>query len=61
MKQTGRPRIDPDDYSVSVSVSLPSRQYDQFYRQARRDDISIAEVIRRHLDRPVATRRASDE
>lgn len=49
MKRPGRPRIDPEDDSVSVNVTLPARQYDQVYADAQRDHVSVAEVIRRRL------------
>lgn len=47
----GRPRIDPDDDSVQVCVTVPSRQYDHYAHTARREDISVPEVIRRQLRR----------
>lgn len=54
---TGRPRIDPDDASVQVTVTLPARQYDAFATTARRSDLSVPEVIRREL----ARRRTADD
>jgi len=58
MKSNGRPRVDPDDQSVQVCVTLPSRQYDSFASTARRSDISVPEVIRRQLQ---SRRSRSDE
>lgn len=49
VKRPGRPRIDPDDDSVSINVTLPSRQYDQVYAEAQRERVSIAEAVRRRL------------
>jgi hypothetical protein len=49
MKRPGRPRIAPDDHSVKVCVTLPARQYDRMYLDAKRNEVSIAEAIRRHL------------
>jgi hypothetical protein len=48
----GRPPLDKDDPSVTVTVSLPSKQYDELYTRAQRADVSIPEIIRRHLRRP---------
>lgn len=47
----GRPRVDPDDDSVQVTVTLPARQYDAYATTARRDALSIPAVIRRELAR----------
>lgn len=49
VKHTGRPRVDPDDDSVQVCVTLPASRYDQVYRDAQRAEISIPEAIRRQL------------
>jgi hypothetical protein len=56
----GRPRIDPEDDSVQVSVTLPARQFDQMYKAARREEVSIAEAIRRRLDARPADDRDED-
>jgi hypothetical protein len=45
----GRPSVDADDESTRLSVTLPTKQYDDLCRQALRDDVSLAEVIRREL------------
>lgn len=49
LKRIGRPRVDPDDQSVPVSLTLPARQYDQVFADAQRDRVSLAEAIRRRL------------
>jgi len=49
VKRTGRPRVDEDDESVQVCVTLPSRQYDSLYQAASRTGSSVPEVIRRRL------------
>lgn len=51
MKRThpGRPPLDDDDPSVSVSISLPSKQFDALCKRAQRDDVSVPEIIRRDL------------
>lgn len=59
MKRThpGRPRVDDDDTSVEVGVTLPATQYDKYSKQARRltraegRDVSIPEIIRRELQK----------
>jgi hypothetical protein len=45
----GRRRLDPSDTSVKVTVTLPSKQFDAYCAQARRDHLSLPEVIRRQL------------
>lgn len=49
MKRPGRPPLDKDDRSVSFCVTLPAKQYDAYTRQAIREDVSVAEIIRREL------------
>lgn len=49
MGKPGRPPLDQNDTSVPVCVTLPSKQYDHFYKQAQREDVSIPEIIRRTL------------
>ena len=51
MKRThpGRPPLDDDDPSVSVSISLPSKQFDTYCKRAQREDVSVPEIIRRDL------------
>jgi hypothetical protein len=50
-RRRGRPRLDPTDGTKRTSVMLPTRQYDRLCRQALREDRSVADVIRRQLDR----------
>jgi hypothetical protein len=57
-RRTGRPPIADDDPSTSVHVRLPSRQYDEVYRQAQLERVSIPEIIRRSLD---PSRRSRDD
>ena len=45
----GRPPLDDDDESVPVSLKLPSKQYDDLWRQAQAQEVSVPEVIRRTL------------
>jgi len=51
MRRPGRPRIDDTDRTTRLSVMLPTRQVDRLCRQALREGISVAAVIRRQLDR----------
>ena len=45
----GRRPVDPNDISVYVGVTLPSKQFDKFSRLALRHDVSVPEIIRRQL------------
>jgi hypothetical protein len=57
MKRThpGRPRVDDDDTSVEVGVTLPLKQYNAYSRQASHltrsegRDVTVPEIIRREL------------
>lgn len=59
MKRTrpGRPRVDDDDISHEVGVTLPLKQYNAYEEQARRltrtegKDVSVPEIIRRELQK----------
>ena len=51
MKRTGRPPLDPNDrQSVRVCVRIPTKQYDELYRQAAGGRVSVPEVIRQRLN-----------
>jgi hypothetical protein len=50
MKRPGRKHVDPNDTSVVVGLTLPAKQYDEYCRQALREDVSVPEIIRRELD-----------
>jgi len=45
----GRPPLDDDDASVDVHVRMPSKQYDQAFDRARRERVSVPELLRRAL------------
>jgi len=57
MKRThpGRPRVDEDDVSVEVGVTLPLKQYTAYSHRAQRltrtegKDVTVPEIIRREL------------
>jgi hypothetical protein len=54
MKRPGRPRLDPDDAeSVQYSVRLSIKQFDQTQREAKEARLTMAEWIRRMLERGV--------
>jgi hypothetical protein len=48
-RRPGRPPIDAREVSVRVGVTLSAIQFDVLCRKALREDISVAEVIRREL------------
>ena len=50
-RRPGRPPIADDDTSTRVGLTLPTKQFDALCKQARREDISVAEAIRRQLNR----------
>lgn len=49
MAKPGRKAVDPNDRSVAVGVTLPSKQFDAICRRAIREDVSVPEIIRRTL------------
>jgi|KBSSwiStaDraftv2_1062776.scaffolds.fasta_scaffold07998_4 hypothetical protein len=51
MKRRGRPRLDVDDLSVHVGVTLPSKQFDAYARRALRAHVSVPAIMRRDLAR----------
>jgi hypothetical protein len=48
-RRPGRPPLADDDPSVPVHLKLPSREYDEAYRRAQREGVSVPEIIRREL------------
>ena len=48
-RRTGRPPLDPSDPSVRVCVRVPSKHYDQLYRQAGAGRVSVPELIRQSI------------
>jgi len=50
-KRPGRPPLDPDDPSVKLSLTLPSKRYDALCRLAAADHQSLSDVLRRALTR----------
>jgi hypothetical protein len=53
----GRPRVDDDDTSIEVGVTLPGKQYDAYSRRALHltrtegRDVTVPEIIRRELQK----------
>ena len=50
-KRPGRPPLDKDSPSVGIHVKVSSRTYDVVYACARRERVSVPEVVRRVLTR----------
>jgi hypothetical protein len=48
-RRPGRPRLDPDNPTVSVHVRLPAKQYDDASKAARDRRMSVPELVRRAL------------
>jgi hypothetical protein len=51
MKRPGRPPLDPDDVSMKVTITLPTRRFDQLCKAAQEEHASVPELIRRLIDR----------
>jgi hypothetical protein len=45
-KRRGRPRLDEDSETVSVTLKMPAKVYDDVFRRARDERISVPEFIR---------------
>ena len=48
-RKPGRPPLDPTDRSVIVSVAIPSRTFDTYYKRASVERLTVPEIIRRDL------------
>jgi hypothetical protein len=51
----GRPPLDKDDPSVTVTVSLPSKKFEDLCTRAQREGLSVPEIVRRDLDKKLKT------
>lgn len=49
LKRAGRPPLDAADPSVYVGVTLTSKTFDALCTRARREAVSVPEVIRRMI------------
>jgi len=45
----GRPPLDEGDPSKHVTISLPSKELDEYCKRALREAVSVPEIIRRDL------------
>lgn len=50
-RKPGRPHLDPDDSSVQMKLTLPTKMFDRLCRRALRHGESVAEIIRADLRR----------
>lgn len=51
MKKPGRPRIDPDDESTQLCLTLPNKEFDRLYALAQRERTTVPDIIRQKLRR----------
>ena len=51
IRRPGRPPLDRTDPTTKVCVGLPSKRYDDLYRQAVAARVSVPELIRQSLAR----------
>lgn len=54
VKRPGRPPLVQGDIPARVHLTVPSKDYDRAHLIAKRDDVSVPEVIRRGLSRALA-------
>jgi hypothetical protein len=50
-RSPGRPPLDDEDTSVYVGVTVTAKTFDDLCARARRDQVSVPEIIRRDLDK----------
>jgi hypothetical protein len=46
----GRPPLDDKDPSEHICLSVPGKQFDELDARARRERVTIQEIIRRDID-----------
>ncbi len=56
-RRPGRPPLDGEDASVSVSFRVSTSQYDDLYRRAQRERRTVSEQLRRDLGKPFRTQK----
>jgi hypothetical protein len=49
MAKPGRPPLDADDPTVNIHIRIPSKQYDEAFRLASSQKVTVPEMIRRAL------------
>jgi len=54
-KRRGRPRLDPTDETVDITIRMPARSYIAACERAKHARVTVPELFRRELD--PATRR----
>ena len=59
-KRGRRPLVE-GDRAVPISFSLPSKQYDDLCREARREHVHLAEMVRRKIRRGERTEEDDDD
>ena len=47
--KAGRPRLDPDDRSVTINFRIPSKRFDALCREALRLQVTLPELIRHKI------------
>jgi hypothetical protein len=57
MSKPGRPPLSNDDPSTSVTIKVPSKDYDELYARSRIARVSVPEIIRRDLRQRKAEKR----
>jgi hypothetical protein len=53
-RRRGRPPLYPGDTPARVHVTVSSGDYDKAYTIARREGVSVAEVLRRGISRAIS-------
>jgi hypothetical protein len=48
-QQRGRPPLEDGDRSVPVHLKLCGREYDALYERAKRERVSVPEMVRREM------------
>jgi hypothetical protein len=58
MKRPGRPPVDDENTPARVHVTLPSKDFDRADLIAKREGVSVPELLRRGLTRVLDDRRS---
>jgi hypothetical protein len=45
----GRPPLDREDVSINLHVRLPTKAYDALWKEAQRERVTLADLIRHRL------------
>lgn len=60
-KRRGRPALVEGEPSTPVNVRIPARDYDRACKIARRQDVSVSEVLRQGIRRAVESDEEDDD